>query len=279
MELDDNWGLSAEELDFLEQDAIRKISERKASSAAASTAGMVSSSQTLPPPSRCPSIPGSPAKNPPPERVSSAVQSQHWLGEKVPFPFSSDGPDPGMFNKNIEAEKQLETDLPKLSVRLFLHASEGIAAKFQYHPVLVEAFHKVPKATWHAKERLWIFPISCLSTAEEVLNGVTEAKVEVQRVDPFVQRALSAASAVPNLLELYGRMPDFIETKLLPFQRDGVRFVLQHGGRALLADEMGLGNSCIYMSKRFLACPCSHTTCFTAAMGFHDSTVVKHSTM
>lgn len=37
MELDDGWEPSAEELDFLERDAIRKINERKASSAAAST--------------------------------------------------------------------------------------------------------------------------------------------------------------------------------------------------------------------------------------------------
>ncbi|XP_040990338.1 SWI/SNF-related matrix-associated actin-dependent regulator of chromatin subfamily A-like protein 1 isoform X4 [Juglans microcarpa x Juglans regia] len=38
-------------------------------------------------------------------------------------------------------------------------------------------------------------------------------------------------------------MPSHIESKLLPFQRDGVRFILQHGGRALLADEMGLGKT------------------------------------
>ncbi|XP_010241440.1 PREDICTED: SWI/SNF-related matrix-associated actin-dependent regulator of chromatin subfamily A-like protein 1 isoform X3 [Nelumbo nucifera] len=43
--------------------------------------------------------------------------------------------------------------------------------------------------------------------------------------------------------DLYDRMPCSIESKLLPFQRDGVRFVLQHGGRALLADEMGLGKT------------------------------------
>ncbi|XP_048323432.2 uncharacterized protein LOC107425446 [Ziziphus jujuba] len=34
-----------------------------------------------------------------------------------------------------------------------------------------------------------------------------------------------------------------MESKLLPFQREGVRFILQHGGCALLADEMGLGKT------------------------------------
>ena len=30
--------------------------------------------------------------------------------------------------------------------------------------------------------------------------------------------------------------------KLAPFQREGVKFVLNKGGRALIADEMGLGS-------------------------------------
>ncbi|KAK1318625.1 CHD3-type chromatin-remodeling factor PICKLE [Acorus calamus] len=88
-----------------------------------------------------------------------------------------------------------------------------------------------------------MFPVSSLSLAEEVLTGVAGVNVEVQKLDPLVQRALSAASSVTDLQDLYDRMPKFIESKLLPFQREGVRFILQHGGRALLADEMGLGKT------------------------------------
>ncbi|XP_020967441.1 DNA annealing helicase and endonuclease ZRANB3-like [Arachis ipaensis] len=39
------------------------------------------------------------------------------------------------------------------------------------------------------------------------------------------------------------KIPSYIESKLLPFQREGVWFILQHGGRALLVDEMGLSHS------------------------------------
>ncbi|OVA07456.1 SNF2-related [Macleaya cordata] len=191
MELDDDWDFSAEELDSIERDALRTISERKSSSATASISSSHSSSQ-----------------------------------ESHPY------------NKKDYVKEQ-----PKLSIKLFLHASGNIAAKFQYNQVVVSAFHNIPKASWYAKERLWMFPISSLSCAEKVLSEISGISVEVEKLDPLVHRAIVAASGIPDLRDLYDRMPSSIESKLLPFQRDGVRFVLQHGGRVLLADEMGLGKT------------------------------------
>jgi len=88
-----------------------------------------------------------------------------------------------------------------------------------------------------------MFPPSSLSTAEEVLCSVPGLTVEVHKLDPLVHRALLAASSTKDLRDLYDRIPTDVESKLMPFQREGIRFVLQHGGRALIADEMGLGKT------------------------------------
>ncbi|KAL0432963.1 UNVERIFIED_CONTAM: SWI/SNF-related matrix-associated actin-dependent regulator of chromatin subfamily A-like protein 1 [Sesamum latifolium] len=113
---------------------------------------------------------------------------------------------------------------PRITVKFFLHASGNIAARFPY-------------------DRLWMFPLSSLSTAEGVLRDFPGSNVEIENLDPLVRRAISAATVLPDLQDRYEKIPDYIEAKLLPFQRDGVRFVLQHGGRVLLADEMGLGKT------------------------------------
>ncbi|KAJ8464585.1 hypothetical protein OPV22_027137 [Ensete ventricosum] len=239
MEELDDWGLSAEELNFLEEDAIKKISERKASSSSASVSVAPSTSF-----SSSPLLSESSAAshmNPPsmyPEQPFSRNSSESRYQKVETFPLGLSSTD-----ASRETGKDTTFALSKLCVRLCLHASGVIAAKFNYHPLLVDAFHKIPKASWHGKERLWMFPPSSLGVAEEVLNAVTGVDVEVQTLDSLVRRALVAASSVPDLRDLYDRMPSYVESKLLPFQREGIRFMLQHGGRALLADEMGLGKT------------------------------------
>ncbi|XVE90628.1 hypothetical protein DITRI_Ditri20bG0093000 [Diplodiscus trichospermus] len=206
MELDE-WELSAEELDSLERDALQKISQQRYSSSSSSNQQPI---------------------------VRSLSEKAEASSRTLP---SSIAP------KTNPADQCSKEQLPKLPVKFILHASGNIAAKFPYNQVLVDAFRKIPKATWNAKERLWMFPLSSLSSAEKILSEISGCNVEVENLHPLVQRAIAAASALPDLREWYDRIPSYIESKLLPFQREGVRFVLQHGGRALLADEMGLGKT------------------------------------
>ncbi|XP_068663502.1 uncharacterized protein [Aristolochia californica] len=226
MDFDDDWNFSAEELDSLERDARRKIEERKSSSASASASSPHNSSLE--------NLTSQGFEQSPSKRKLELRSSKEQVLSSSALPMS---------RTLREVENSGGNDLAKLSVKLFLHASGNVAAKFHFHPLLVEACHTIPKASWHSKERLWMFPLSSLIFAEKVFDKVNGAKVEVQKLDPLVKSALIASSAVPDLQDLYSRIPSHIESALLPFQRDGVRFVLQHGGRALLADEMGLGKT------------------------------------
>ncbi|XP_017977624.1 PREDICTED: SWI/SNF-related matrix-associated actin-dependent regulator of chromatin subfamily A-like protein 1 isoform X1 [Theobroma cacao] len=209
MELDE-WELSAEEWDYLERDAFQKIAQQRNHSSYSSS-----------------SFNQNPITHSPSAKAGASSGT-------LP---SSIAP------KTKPADQCSKEQLPKLSVKFILHATGNIAAKFSYKQVLVDAFRKIPKAAWNAQERLWMLPLSSLSSAEKVLCEVSGFKVEVENLHPLVQRAIAAASALPDLRVWYDRIPSYIESKLLPFQRDGVRFVLQHGGRALLADEMGLGKT------------------------------------
>ncbi|KAI5415421.1 hypothetical protein KIW84_040747 [Lathyrus oleraceus] len=207
----EDWDLSAVDLDSLERDAYQKIAQLRSHH---------------PPPH---------SSNPPPasrfQRVDALPQGARTLPPSLK-------PVTNNTNKNEHSK-----ELIKASVKFFLHSSGNIAAKFQYDQVIVAAFRRIPKSIWNAKERLWVFPLSSLSEAEKVLREISGYNVQVENLDPLVQRAIAAATSVPDLRDRYDKIPDYVETKLLPFQRDGIRFILQHGCRAFLADEMGLGKT------------------------------------
>ncbi|WVZ66820.1 hypothetical protein U9M48_015988 [Paspalum notatum var. saurae] len=206
---DDDWGLSAEQLDQIERDAIRQLAERKASASAASTSPAPASAL--------------PATSPLPSRANASVAAASSpLGGNHPAARASLEARFGKveaLSPSRNAVNNSHGSSPKVSVHLFLHSSGVIAA------------------------RVWMFPPPSLSIAEEVLHSVPGLAVEVHKLDPLVQRALTAALGNKDLQGLYDRISPDLESKLMPFQREGIRFVLQHGGRALIADEMGLGKT------------------------------------
>ncbi|RXH71745.1 hypothetical protein DVH24_025246 [Malus domestica] len=219
---DDDWDLSAEEFDSLERDAFQKLAQQRVNSASTCS----SSSSSYPSydhrqvhqsflatnnyNSDCSfqSSPAKPVSNSLPNKVAPLSTGTRVLPPSVPC------------KVNLEYERLKE--LPKITVKFFLHASGNIAAKFPYDQAVVGAVRKIPKATWYAKERLWMFPIPSLSSAEKVLHETSSVNVEIENLDPLVHRAIAAASVVPDLRDQYDRIPSCIESKLLPFQREGV---------------------------------------------------------
>ncbi|XP_068331950.1 uncharacterized protein [Pyrus communis] len=237
---DDDWDLSAEEFDSLERDAFQKLAQQRVNSAStcSSSSSSYPSYDLLQVPQSFPnnynsncsfqSSPAKPISNSLPNKVAPLSAGTRVLPTSVPC--------------KVNLGERLK-ELPKITVKFFLHASGNIAAKFPYDQAVVGAVRKIPKATWYGKERLWMFPIPSLSSAEKVLHETSGVNVEVENLDPLVHRAIAATSVVPDLRDQYDRIPSCIESRLLQFQREGVRFILQHGGRALLADEMGLGKT------------------------------------
>ncbi|KAL3685839.1 hypothetical protein R1sor_003861 [Riccia sorocarpa] len=168
----------------------------------------------------------------PPQALSS-VQENHSdvLQSKSPRP--------------CQVQSSLSVQGPNKScyVKFFLHHCGKIAAKFEYDTEVVAALKKVPRAEYHAKERLWMFPISSIPKAEEVLKSIKDRVVTIEPLEPIVKRALEATATLPDLRERFDLVDEKLRKTLMEFQVEGVRFALQHGGRALIADEMGLGKT------------------------------------
>jgi len=82
-------------------------------------------------------------------------------------------------NDNSESEAEVEAVSPSLPCD---------SNTLRNAVILVDAFRKILKASWNTKERVWIFPPSSLSTAEEVLCSVPGLAVEVHKLERLTWR-------------------------------------------------------------------------------------------
>ena len=111
-----------------------------------------------------------------------------------------------------------------------------------YNSELNTFYKTIPSRFYSEEERTWSFPISVYSI---VADGIRTRMpgVSIGVLSKSLVQYLQADSPRHCTAAVKLHLPDFLEDTLLPFQRDGVRFVVQREGRALIADEMGCGKT------------------------------------
>lgn len=97
-------------------------------------------------------------------------------------------------------------------------------------------------ARWVPVDRVWRLPLARLADADAAVRACG-VPVAIEPLPDVASRLLRCAAGAPDDSDRYASIPPRLEAALMPFQRDGVRFVLAKGGRALIGDEMGLGKT------------------------------------
>ena len=81
------------------------------------------------------------------------------------------------------------------------------------------------------------------------MNGLKQQEyVKVQDLPPnivhlFINKANSAASEQWTLDDIKQRLPEELWESLYQYQRQGVLYAVNKGGKVLIGDEMGLGKT------------------------------------
>ncbi|VFR01344.1 unnamed protein product [Cuscuta campestris] len=108
-------------------------------------------------------------------------------------------------------EDNLLRKLQKRFVKIFLHASGNIAARFLFDQQLIDAFRKIPKAGWNAKERSVMGKGSggdCRAKdgggdggmkMAATIVGMKAAAAMIESLDPLVRRGIAAANEVCDI--------------------------------------------------------------------------------
>lgn len=117
--------------------------------------------------------------------------------------------------------------------------------------IMSQQFAGEPSVVFHANgssllpsrvQSGWTFPFSRYKDVVKALK-TQSAPDAIGELAPTVASTLGLLARIKDDSMRYGHIPPELEAKLMPFQRDGIKFILRRGGRALLGDEMGLGKT------------------------------------
>jgi SWI/SNF-related matrix-associated actin-dependent regulator 1 of chromatin subfamily A len=153
-------------------------------------------------------------------RIAAARRVDSWFPKAV-IVDQEDAPD-----------LEVPADHPKLkkpdTAAGVVAVGDKFEVRFPYDPAKVSAMRIVPGRRWDAGRKLWILPQSAEAVKALESIGMTAPKV-LKEEKPKPKRAAIDLTG-------FGR-------QLMPFQRQGLEFLVEKEGRALIGDEMGLGKT------------------------------------
>ncbi|XP_062705938.1 SWI/SNF-related matrix-associated actin-dependent regulator of chromatin subfamily A-like protein 1 [Aedes albopictus] len=111
-----------------------------------------------------------------------------------------------------------------------------------FNEKLIEVFKSIPSKQYDPITKLWTFAFKDYAMVQERVTALNP-HVSIGPIPKFILRLFDGGPR-PKISRacLNGIEPSLVST-LLDFQKDGVCFAIDKGGRALIADEMGLGKT------------------------------------
>ncbi len=142
---------------------------------------------------------------------------------------------------------------PAFAISFSVSDKGMIKAMCGYNAAVIDVFKTMKTRSYDKDTRTWSFQLQEHDELVKKLRSL--GNVTVTGLPPSVLKSLTAsvcsamgkgAAPVMSDAEVESKLstlpPDLLAA-LMPFQRDGVKFAVKHGGRALIGDEMGLGKT------------------------------------
>eukprot|EP01041_Mallomonas_annulata_P007973 gene7973-16320_t len=143
-----------------------------------------------------------------------------------------------------------------VSIKILLHHIEAFPSKKIWfsaitigtNPALIKFYLSIPESKRKYKDnlRIWTFDFEIYEHfVSTLLSSEYSPFVEVTELPRFLSIGLKRylASMPMQLVDVELNIGSYMRDTLLPFQVEGIKFIIQHGGRGMIADEMGCGKT------------------------------------
>lgn len=136
------------------------------------------------------------------------------------------------------SEVRAEQPKPPLTVEITEHQGQ-YRVQFPYDAKLVEAIKSLPRRKFDPENKSWLVPADSADELRQALGNTNSIwSLDAVTLSDKVEKIRAASTLKDFDIEI----PN-VSGELMPFQKAGVAFIDQCGGRAIIGDEMGLGKT------------------------------------
>ena len=190
-------------------------------------------------------LPSHPQPPLPVRNIFMDARTTHRAGPADQFPHNSTRQQevPQVYVPPTAFHPQPQPVICTIFATLQLGVGQRIEINMGWHAAAHAALKSLPSGEWEPKRRCWTFPIQQHDLIVDTLKAVQGVRMRVEPLAGIASSVLAAGTRVVNDSSRYCHIPTSLEEQLMAFQREGVKFGLEHGGRVLIGDEMGLGKT------------------------------------
>ncbi|CAD5115905.1 DgyrCDS4840 [Dimorphilus gyrociliatus] len=126
----------------------------------------------------------------------------------------------------------------RTSVELSLKSDDRFVATFGYDSSIINILKEIPSKLYDQENRVWTFHLSDHSL---ILEKLSKHGYQVKPLPKWIVKTFPIKDE--NITIDLSCIEEKLLNTLMPFQREGVEFVISKNGRGIIADEMGLGKT------------------------------------
>lgn len=132
---------------------------------------------------------------------------------------------------------------PQLKGQCILLSRKRFYVDIGYHKEVIDIFKSISGKLYDMQTKKWNFPIDQHDNLISQLKPLQSSVLIIPLSRPLVKLFVQAIETKEIKEYDLSHMDQTLVDALLPFQKVGLYFGIQHGGRILLADDMGLGKT------------------------------------
>lgn len=149
---------------------------------------------------------------------------------------------PSASQKNSATSLAKPTTVNKKTVTAVITDKNRFGISTPYDSKIIQIFQKYSTKSWNPVTKDWTFSLKDYGEICKELSALDDVNL-IRLPEVLIDHLTKTSNNLSKTINLTERLPEEFVKGLYGFQKEGISFAINQGGKCLIADDMGLGKT------------------------------------